>query len=201
MKKITKAIGYVTSFFNVIAVIAIVALMLLVCANVIMRYVFQNPIPGTYEITQMLMICLSPCMAVTIMSKQCIWVDVFTSKLKRTGQMVIDIITLPASVVIIGMIAWQAFNTILSSYAEGTYKQIMTFRLYEWPFRIVFFLAMAVATLAALAFTIERFMEYKNGGCPVDETDVDRAIAQAGDMSAGATPDAAPEENEGGAEA
>lgn len=195
MKKITKAIERITDIFNIIAVVAIVALLLLVCANVLMRYIFKNPIPGTYELTQMLMICLSPCMAVTIMSKQCVWVDVFTSKLGRIGQLVVDIVTLPASVVIIGMIAWQSFNTILSSYADGTYKQIMTFRLYEWPFRIVFFLAMAVATLAALAFTVDRFLCYRNGGCPVDETDVDRAIAQAGDLSAPA------DNEEGGAEA
>lgn len=195
MKKITKAIERITDVFNIIAVVAIVALLLLVCANVLMRYIFKNPIPGTYELTQMLMICLSPCMAVTIMSKQCVWVDVFTSKLGRIGQLVVDIVTLPASVVIIGMIAWQSFNTILSSYADGTYKQIMTFRLYEWPFRIVFFLAMAVATLAALAFTVDRFLCYRNGGCPVDETDVDRAIAQAGDLSAPA------DNEEGGAEA
>lgn len=195
MKRITKAIERITDIFNIIAVVAIVALLLLVCANVLMRYIFKNPIPGTYELTQMLMICLSPCMAVTIMSKQCVWVDVFTSKLGRIGQLVVDIVTLPASVVIIGMIAWQSFNTILSSYADGTYKQIMTFRLYEWPFRIVFFLAMAVATLAALAFTVDRFLCYRNGGCPVDETDVDRAIAQAGDLSAPA------DNEEGGAEA
>lgn len=144
----------------------------------------------------MLMICLSPCMAVTIISKQCVWVDVFTSKLGRIGQLVVDIITLPASVAIIGVMAWQSFNMILTSFEKGTYSQIMTFRLYEWPFRIVFFLAMAMATLAAFAFTTERFMAYKNGGCPVDETDVDRAIAQAGDMSQHSD-----DNGEGGAEA
>lgn len=196
MKRINKCIERLTDIFNVIAVAAIVLLMLLVCANVVMRYVFKNPIPGTYELTQMLMICLSPCMAVTIISKQCVWVDVFTSKLGRIGQLVVDIITLPASVAIIGVMAWQSFNMILTSFEKGTYNQIMTFRLYEWPFRIVFFLAMAMATLAAFAFTTERFMAYKNGGCPVDETDVDRAIAQAGDMSQHSD-----DNGEGGAEA
>lgn len=196
MKRINKCIERLTDIFNVIAVAAIVLLMLLVCANVVIRYVFKNPIPGTYELTQMLMICLSPCMAVTIISKQCVWVDVFTSKLGRIGQLVVDIITLPASVAIIGVMAWQSFNMILTSFEKGTYSQIMTFRLYEWPFRIVFFLAMAMATLAAFAFTTERFMAYKNGGCPVDETDVDRAIAQAGDMSQHSD-----DNGEGGAEA
>ncbi len=195
MKKFLKFVEHIASFFNIIAVLAIVALMLLVCANVLMRYVFKNPIPGTYEITQMLMICLSPCIAVTIMSKQCVWVDVFTSKLGRIGQLVVDIVTLPLSTIIIGMIAWQSFNMIFTSFDKGTYSQIMSFRLYEWPFRIVFFLAMAMATLSAAAFAIERFMSYKNGGCPVDVSDVDRAIASAGDISV--NPEAT---NEGGAE-
>lgn len=196
MKKIVKAIEGIINVFTWVAVAAIVALMLLTCTNVLMRYAFQNPIPGTYQITQMLMICLSPCISVMLINKQCVWVDVFTSKLKRKGQLVVDIIALPASTIIIGMMAWQSFNMILSSYADGTYQQIMTFRLLDWPFRIVFFVAMVLATLASLAFTIDRFMCYKDGGCPVDETDVDRAIAQAGDLS-----EVAVEKNEGGAEA
>ena len=186
MKNAVKVMNKIIEVFNIIAIAALVCMLLLVCANVVMRYIFKNPIPGTYELTQALMICLTPCIAVNIMAKQCIWVDVFTSKFNRIGQLIVDIITLPISIVIIGVIAWQGFNMILDSYNKGSYSPILTFRLMEWPFRIVFFIAMAMATLAALAFTIERFMQYQGGGTPVDQTDVDRAIEQAGDLSAAA---------------
>lgn len=184
MKKTVRVIEKITEVFNIIAIAALAAMLLLVCANVVMRYIFNNPIPGTYELTQALMICLTPCIAVNIMSKQCVWVDVVTSKFGRIGQLVMDIVTLPVSVAIIGVMAWQGFNMILTSYNKGTYSSVMNFRLLEWPFRVVYFIAMAMATLAAIGFTIDRFCQYKDGGVPVDKTDTDRAIEQVGDLSA-----------------
>lgn len=184
MKKTVKVIEKITEVFNFIAIAALACMLLLVCANVVMRYIFKNPIPGTYELTQALMICLTPCIAVNIIAKQCVWVDVFTAKLSRIGQFIVDIITLPISVVIVGIMAWQGFNMILTSYSKGTYSAIMNFRLMEWPFRIVYFVAMSMAALAALAFTIERLMLYKDGGMPKDKTETDRAIEIVGDLSA-----------------
>ena len=175
MKALMKVLKWIIEVFNIVSIAALVAMMLLVVANVIMRYIFKNPIPGTYEMTQMLLICLSPCIAVNIMAKQCVWVDVVTARFGRTGQMIIDIITLPTSVVMLGLISWQSYLMIGSSIKKNTYSQIMTFKLYEWPFRLVFALAMTMACIAALVFMIERFMEYKNGGMPVDKSDADQA--------------------------
>ena len=183
MKTVVKVLNRITEVFNFIAIAALGCMLLLVCANVVMRYIFKNPIPGTYEMTQALMICLTPCIAVTIMAKQCIWVDVITAKFNRIGQLIVDIITLPISVGIIGVMAWQGFNMILTSYNKGTYSPIMTFRLMEWPFRVVYFIAMTMATIAALSFTIERFTMYKNGGTPHDKSETERAIEQVGDLS------------------
>ena len=184
MKHVVKVLNRITEIFNVIAIAALAGMLLLVCANVVMRYIFKNPIPGTYELTKALMICLTPCIAVNIMAKQCVWVDVFTQKFSRIGQLVVDVVTLPVSVAIVGVMAWQGFNMIQKSYEKGTYSAIMNFRLMEWPFRIVYFIAMAAATLAALAFTIERFSLYKNGGVPKDKTETDRAIEAVVDLSA-----------------
>ena len=183
MKTVVKILNKITEVFNIIAIVALACMLLLVVANVFLRYVFRSPIPGTYEMIQALMICLTPCIAVTIMAKQCIWVDVFTAKLNRIGQLIIDIITLPISIGIIGIMAWQGYNMILESYKDATYAPIMNFRLLEWPFRIVYFIAMAMATLAALAFTIERFTMYKDGGMPHDKSEVERATEQVGDLS------------------
>lgn len=184
MKKTVKVIEKITEVFNFIAIAALTIMLLLVCANVVMRYIFKNPIPGTYELTQALMICLTPCIAVNIMAKQCVWVDVITAKFNRTGQMIVDILTLPLSVCIVGVMAWQGFNMILTSYNKGTYSPVMSFRLMEWPFRVVYFIAMTMAALAALAFTIERFLAYQNGGMPKDKSETDRAIEAVGDLSA-----------------
>ena len=186
MKTVVKVLNKITEVFNIIAIIALGCLLLLVCANVVMRYIFKNPIPGTQDMIKLLMICLTPSIAVSIMSKQCIWVDVFSSKFNRVGQLIVDIITLPLSVGILGVMSWQGFNYIIKSYNKGTsaIRSVMSLQMVkEWPFRVVYFVAMTMAALAALAFTIERFMMYKNGGMPHDLTETDRAIEQVGDLS------------------
>lgn len=183
MKTILKVLKGIVEVFNIVAIAALVCMLVLVCANVIMRYVFNNPIPGTYELTQTLMICLSPCIAVNIMAKECVWVDVMTSRFGRMGQMFIDIVTLPFATLIIGIMAWQGYNMIFESIRKNSYTLILTFRLYEWPFRTIYFLSMLMAAVAALVFTIERFQEYRNGGMPVDKNEVDRAVESVGDLS------------------
>ncbi len=186
MKNVIKVLNKITEVFNIIAIVALACLLLLVCVNVVMRYIFKTPIPGTQDMIKLLMICLTPCIAISIMSKQCIWVDVFSSKFNRVGQLIVDIITLPLSVAIIGAMSWQGFNMILKSYSKGTsaIRSVMSMQMVkEWPFRIVYFIAMTVAALAALSFTIERFMMYKNGGMPHDKTETDRAIEAVGDLS------------------
>lgn len=186
MKTVVKILNKITEVFNIIAIVALGCLLLLVCANVVMRYIFKNPIPGTQDMIKLLMICLTPSIAVSIMSKQCIWVDVFSSKFNRIGQLIVDIITLPISVGILGVMSWQGFNMILKSYNKGTsaIRSVMSLQVVkEWPFRIIYFIAMAMAAIAALSFTIERFMMYKDGGMPHDLTETDRAIEQVGDLS------------------
>lgn len=174
MKSVLKVLRKIVDVFNLIAIAGLLFLMLLTFFNVILRYLFNSPITGSYEMTRMGMILLTPSIAVTTLAKQNIWVDVLTSHFNRVGQMIIDAITLPTSVVIMGMMAWQAYVMIFKSYAKGTH--FTTIMLYEWPFRVVFFIAMSVTTLAALVFTIERMMQYRNGGTPHDENEVDAAI-------------------------
>lgn len=174
MNSVVKVLRKIIEIFNIIAVCGLVFLLLLTFLNVILRYLFNSPITGSYELTRMGMIVLTPAIAVTILAKQCIWVDVLTARFNRVGQMIIDAISLPTSTAIIGLMAWQAYKMVWNAIEKGTH--FTSIMLYEWPFRLVFFIAMAVSTLAAVVFTIERMMQYKNGGVPHDENEVDAAI-------------------------
>lgn len=174
MNAVLKVLRKIIAVFNIISVAGLLFILLLTFLNVILRYVFSAPITGSYEMTRMGMIVLTPGIAVTILAKQAIWVDVLTSRFNRIGQMIIDAITLPTSVVIMGLLSWQSYKMIGNAIKKGTH--FTSIMLYEWPFRIVFFVAMAVATLAAITFTIERLLQYRNGGMPHDESEVDAAV-------------------------
>ena len=182
MNSVLKILRRIVDVFNVVAIAGLLFLMVLTFLNVILRYLFNAPITGTYEMTRMGLILLTPSIAVTTLAKQNVWVDVLTSHFSRVGQMIVDAITLPTSVIIMGLIAWQALEMALKSYSKGTHFTAIT--LYEWPFRVVFFVAMAVATLAAIVFTIERMMQYRNGGVPHDMSEVDAAIQKFEHMDA-----------------
>jgi TRAP-type C4-dicarboxylate transport system permease small subunit len=54
MKKITKFMDRVTDWFSWIGIAALVAMMLLISADVLLRYLFNNPITGSYEIIMVL---------------------------------------------------------------------------------------------------------------------------------------------------
>ena len=198
MNAVLKVLRGIIKVFNIISVVGLLFILLLTFCNVILRYVFSAPIDGTYEMTRMGMIVLTPGIAVTILAKQAIWVDVLTAKFNRIGQMIIDAVTLPTATAILGLLAWQNYNMIATSMRKDTHFTAVKFfgeYLREWPFRLVFFIAMAVATLAALTFTVERLMQYRNGGMPHDETEVDAAVKKFDEDQAQA------QIEEGGAEA
>ena len=209
MKAVLKVLRGIIAVFNIISVAGLLFILLLTFANVILRYVFSAPIAGSYEMTRMGMIVLTPGIAVTILAKQAIWVDVLTSKFNRIGQMIVDAITLPTATVILGLLAWQNFNMIETSMRKDTHFTAVKFfgtYMREWPFRVVFFIAMAVATIAALTFTIERLLQYRNGGMPHDENEVDAAVKkfdedQAAQAAQAQAVEVQPQIEEGGAEA
>jgi TRAP-type C4-dicarboxylate transport system permease small subunit len=180
MKAVLKTIRFITEIFNIISMCAMFLMLALVFFNVVFRYLLNSPIPGSFELTRMGMICLTPAMAVTIVNKKCVWVDVISSRFKRGSLLILDALTLPAAAAIWLLIAWQCFVQISKSIEKNVH--FTTIMLYEWPFRIVFFIAMSAATLAIIAFTIDRLMQYANGGMPVDETEVEQAIKKAGEM-------------------
>lgn len=54
MKKLTKIMDRMTDGFSWVGIVALVAMMLLISSDVILRYAFNNPITGSYEIIMML---------------------------------------------------------------------------------------------------------------------------------------------------
>ena len=183
MKRASKIIRFITEIFNIVAIIAIVFMLLLVFFNTLLRYAFNSPIPGTFELARMSMICLTPCMAVTVINKKCIWVDVLASRFNRTGQLILDAVTLPAAGIVWGFIAYSAYGHIFRSIRNNTH--FTSIRMHEWPFRVVFFVSMVATTLSIFTFAAERLLQYRGGGMPHDETEVEQAIRKADEMDFG----------------
>jgi len=96
----TKGVSYISG-------ISVMIMMLLTCADVLLR-LFGHPIPGTYELIGFLgAVLISFAMAYTSVERSHIAVDIFVERLPRKVQIALDGIVSMISVALFGVITWQ----------------------------------------------------------------------------------------------
>jgi len=90
LKQIDLLVDRLASFFNTIAAAAVVAMMVLTCLDVLLRF-FRHPIPGTYEIVGLLgAVFVSFSLARTSVDRGHIAVDFLVQRLPQRWQFVIE---------------------------------------------------------------------------------------------------------------
>ncbi len=163
----TKVVKVLNTVVEIIAIAFIIAMLCVVCANVVMRYIFRAPITGAAEITQMLMICMTACMAPALMRGQHVWIDLITSKFNRVVSIILDLITIAASAFVYGMISNGLFHQMMNSMAKN--KRYSLLKLPEWPFLMIFGIATAVLAVFMVIYLVDRLLVYAKGVKPGNE--------------------------------
>lgn len=119
-----------TGLVNV-SLVAIMVMIVLTTADVILRYVFNNPIPGTFEVEAMLIVFVVFLSLAYIQSRRAhIRVDVLISHLPPVGQLYLSIVGHFISLSIFGVIAWQGGVAAHEAWVTGDY----TMGLIPYPF-------------------------------------------------------------------
>jgi len=109
--------------FNIIAGIAVIAMMLLSTADVVLRR-FGKPIPGTYELVGFLgTIVVSFALGFTSLEKGHIAVELLVSKLPLRTQLAIETFTNLFSFLIFGLMTYQAVIYTLDIRKAARYLQ------------------------------------------------------------------------------
>jgi TRAP-type C4-dicarboxylate transport system permease small subunit len=136
--------------FNAVSCLAIVVMMLLTCADVVLR-LFGHPILGTYEMIGFLgSIVVSFSMAYTSLEKGHVSVEILVERLPGRLQMVIDTIGSFISTVLFGLISWQSAIYALDLKHSGEVS--MTLQMPIYPF----LLGMAVGcAMLSLVLVVE----------------------------------------------
>lgn len=115
-----------------IAGAAIVAMMLLTCADVILRY-FRRPIPGTYEL-----VCFMGAMAVafamahTSIERGHVAVSLVVRLFPERIQALIEVITISFGFIFFAFLAWQSVLYASDLHASGEVS--LTLQLPFYPF-------------------------------------------------------------------
>jgi TRAP-type C4-dicarboxylate transport system permease small subunit len=111
---------------------AIVAMMLLTCADVVLRF-FRKPIPGTYELVCFLgAVAVSFAMAHTSIEKGHVSVSFVVSHFPPRLQRLIDCITSCFGLFIFGFIAWQ--SVLYANDLHTAHEVSLTLQLPFYPF-------------------------------------------------------------------
>ena len=115
-----KAVTGFSSLFNMVASAALVAMMLLTCSDVFMRYLFNSPITGTYDLVGLLgAVLASFAMPYTMLKKGHVAVEILIQSLSRGKQLVIETFTHLLGISLFLVLVWQAILLSRDMKAAG----------------------------------------------------------------------------------
>ncbi|OEH86952.1 hypothetical protein BHU72_01460 [Desulfuribacillus stibiiarsenatis] len=110
MNSLERIIAAISLRFAQIAQIALVAVMLLIVSNIIMRIIWK-PIPGTVEIVEILgAVIVGLGLAHTLQTKGHIFVSIFVEKLSKRKQGIVDTFTNTFVLTVTTLLAYQTFS-------------------------------------------------------------------------------------------
>lgn len=150
------------SALAVIGAVAILALMLHIMADVVLRNAINQPVPATYEIvTNYYMVALAfiP-LAWLERSGGMVSVEVIDSFLSPRALRLSDRLVALISTMIYGALAWVTFAASLKTFASGTFVLAQSIPIPTWP---AYFLPPVGFFLAALV-TALRVVERRPAG-------------------------------------
>lgn len=151
-----KILSLLIRSMNLVGMYMVFVLMLLISAEVVMRYFFGSAIPGSIEmvqLTQIMMVGL--CVAYTQRQKANVNVDLFTNMLPHRGQHLLALINSVIAAVVLGLMAYGIYK--LSSTPGAMREVTDTLRIPLYPFRWVLAFGFAVLTLQLIADSINNF--------------------------------------------
>lgn len=131
---------------NLIAAIAIVAMMSLTCTDVILR-MFRRPIPGTYELVSFLgAVAVSFAMAHTSAEKGHVAVSLIVRLLPQKVQAIIESIVSMLGTILFGLISWQSVLYGMDCQRAGEVS--LTLQLPFYP--IIYGVALSAAAVCVI---------------------------------------------------
>jgi TRAP-type C4-dicarboxylate transport system permease small subunit len=115
-----KAVTGIASAFNMVSSAALVLMMLLSCADIFGRYIFNHPVTGTYDIVGLSGAVLAAfAMPYTMLKKGHVAVELLIQSLSRGTRLVIETFTHLLGVSLFLVLVWQAILLSRDMKAAG----------------------------------------------------------------------------------
>jgi TRAP-type C4-dicarboxylate transport system permease small subunit len=115
-----KSVTRLGSLFNQVASASLFAMILLTCLDVSMRYFFNSPITGTYDLVSLMgAVIASFSMPYTMLAKGHVAVEILIRSLSNRKQLVIETITHTVGIILSLVLVWQCVVLALDMKAAG----------------------------------------------------------------------------------
>ena len=146
--QLTDAVGNLARRMYFVAGAAIVAMMLITCADVVLR-LFRRPIPGTYEVVCYLAaVAVSFAMAHTLINKGHVAVNLVLRLLPKRLRLSIEFLDAALSLVLFSLLSWQSVLYALD--LKRIHEVSLTLEIPYYPFILGVAFSSAVVALALL---------------------------------------------------
>jgi len=147
---IYKILGPFSKILLVVGAFSLMIIMFLTAADVIMRYFFNHPITGAFDITQyLLVIVFAFALPYCTLKKGHINVDILTSRLSKKTRTIIMGITAPISLALFSLITWQTIVATAIQKASNIVSSVLPVPRY--PFVLLLFIGYVCFILVLLA--------------------------------------------------
>lgn len=151
---VEQIINRVTEMATAVAAIVLGGLVLLVTTDVLMRYFFNKPIPGSDELTTYMMVGIGFLgLGLTALNNQHIKVEIIVVRFPPLGQFVINIINYCVVIGVSGLLGTQALREALLVKKMGLASSITD--IPQWPFFLIVTLGYYLLLVAALMLLVQ----------------------------------------------
>ncbi|MGN1002901.1 MAG: TRAP transporter small permease [Oscillospiraceae bacterium] len=156
IKKIDKVVHRATGVLFAVSFVGLIAIILLIAADVFMRKVMQSTVLGAYEICERMLMCIVFAgLAYTESEKGHIYITMLISKFNRKLRFIIFGLMQLCSTVIALYLAYASFLQTTISFRTSTVTTVLLIPLY--PFYAFEAICMVVFGLALLWSAIKSF--------------------------------------------
>ena len=126
MSIIEKTVYFIARLLNWMAAAAIVAIMTIVCVNVLARSIFGIPLKGTVDIVSQLgVLVIAGAIAYTQVLKGHIRITLFMDMLPKAARAIITGFLDSAGIIIFSIISWQTILFAIGTYEIGELSEVL----------------------------------------------------------------------------
>ena len=124
--KVEAVIHNISNWLNIAGACVLSILMFLTVVDVSLRYFFNHPLRGTFELTELMMVAIVVLgLGYTAATGGHISVDIVVSRFKGRSRQTVDFINLVLGIAIFSLIVWQSALYAFSSLQTGEHSDIL----------------------------------------------------------------------------